>query len=53
MGALGTGMALDTYPYKSIARRSNVSQTQELRQRMQGAAARYAGPNWADNTETG
>jgi hypothetical protein len=37
MREAGTGMALGAYLYKLIPRRSNVSQTQELRQRMQSA----------------
>ena len=36
MGTFGTGMAFDAYPYtQSIARRGNVSQTHEQRQRVQ------------------
>lgn len=44
MGTLGTGMALGAYPYtQSIARRGNVSQTHEQRQRVQIVTSAVAG----------
>jgi len=47
MGQLGTGMARGAYPFTFEAPRSNVSQTQERRQRVQNVTDGMAcGVDW-------